>query len=146
MTPIYLRFADAAEALAIFNAIVGGDEAASLTDVPPVVFISGVPIYIDVIFGTGIVMRATGETTTDDEGNSVEVLALVAGFHVNLLLPDDVTLPDALVAHQIQPANPACAWSTARATPSVATRSPPTRSTSASASARPWTPAAGSRP
>lgn len=110
MTPIYLRFDDAAEALATFNAIVGSDEITGLTDVPPVVFVGGAPIYIDVIFGTGVVMRPTGETVTDDQGNAVDVMAPIPGFHTNLLLPDDVALPDALVAHQIRPANPACAW------------------------------------
>ena len=74
------------------------------------VFLAAGPIYIDVVFGTGIVSRPTGETVTDAEGNVVDVTAPIPGFHVNLLLPDGVDLPAALAAVQIHPANPACVW------------------------------------
>lgn len=109
MTPVYLRFPDQAAAIAAFNTIAGED-AAALSDVPPVVFLAAGPIYIDVVFGTGIVSRPTGETVTNVEGNVVDVAAPIPGFHVNLLLPDGVDLPEALAAVRINPAAPACTW------------------------------------
>lgn len=101
---VFLRFADATEALSTFRLITGA-QADGLSDVPPMVEVGGFPIFVDVLFGTGTITRQIGEA--EDGTPLAEPLP---GFHVNLSLPDGATLPDALVAFAQTPTNPACVF------------------------------------
>ena len=106
---VFLRFADAAKALDAFRLITGA-EAEGLSDVPSMVEVGGFTIFVDVLFGTGTIMRPTGETVTDAEGIITPVMAARPGFHVNLSLPEGAVLPDALAGYRQTPENPACVF------------------------------------
>lgn len=101
---VFLRFTDAAEALAAFT-LITGTEADGLSDVPPMVEVGGHAIFVDVLFGTGVVMRQTGD---DAEGDPI--MEARPGFHVNLSLPEGAVLPEALAAYRQTPTHPACVF------------------------------------
>jgi hypothetical protein len=94
MKTFHLVFADAAAALAAFAAVTG-EPVAGLADVPSWVWPSGRQCAIDVI---GPVDAAAGEVDADARP--------IVGFRVNVLAPDDATLPDALAPAEVHPVRP----------------------------------------
>jgi hypothetical protein len=103
MRTIYLRFADAAEALDRLGA------AGLTTDddgVAPVTLTAAGPVYADVLFGTGIVFEPTGAT----DGDGQPLTTAVPGYHVNLLVPEAWEPPAALASKAVTPASPACVF------------------------------------
>lgn len=106
MRTIFLRFADAAEALSLLAAagLTVADDTGRA--VAPVTLTAVGPVYADVLFGTGLVFEPTGET--DGDGNPVT--AAVPGYHVNLLVPEAWELPAALASKAMTPSSPACVF------------------------------------
>lgn len=78
---------------------VVGQEVASVADVPSMVVVND--LRIDVL-PIGPLAHDTG--TVDQDG--APVVEPVAGWHVNLLMPDDGVLPDPLLAVQVFPVTP----------------------------------------
>ena len=107
MRTIYLRFGDAAEALSLLTAagLTVADDTGRA--VAPVTLTEAGPVYVDVLFGTGVVSEPTG--AVDAEGHPV--VAAVAGYHVNLLVPEDWVTPSELATKVVTPAGPACVFS-----------------------------------
>jgi len=98
MQTVFLRFPDAVAALAAFRAITG-DGADDLAGVPTIAIVSGLRIDVDVI---GALEHDTG--TVDAEGRAIT--EPVAGFHVNLWMPDEAVLPEALAPAVVHPVTP----------------------------------------
>lgn len=98
MQTIHLRFPDEASALAAFAAVTG-QEVGSVSDVPSMVVVND--LRIDVL-PIGPLTHDTG--TVDQDG--APIVEPVAGWHVNLLMPADGVLPDALAAVQVFPLTP----------------------------------------
>lgn len=94
MTTFHLAFPDEAAALAAF-ALVTAEPVATLADVPSWVRTAEGSCAIDVI---GLVGADFGEV--DGDGRPI------VGFRVNLLLPDDAVLPEALVPAEVRPVPP----------------------------------------
>lgn len=110
VTDIFLRFPDAASALVAAKALgFAGEEATELPCTGQWI-VNGEVVAdyaIDVIFGTGVVMRGTG-TFQEIEGQQVEIMEQVPGFHINgRWVGDPAYIPDFGDA-LILPTNPAC--------------------------------------
>ena len=96
MKTSYLRFATSAAALAVL-----GVDTEEGRIIPPDAEIDGQYCAIDVLFGTGQIVRLI-------EGDGLEpVTEVLPGFHVNVA--SDGPLPS-LAAFEISPANPACVF------------------------------------
>lgn len=102
MRTIYLRFSAASAALAALDAAgVAADGA-----VVPVTMTEAGPVYCDVLFGSGVVYDPTGEL----DGEGAPIMALVPGYHVNLLAPEAWSIPEALASSAVAPTSPACVF------------------------------------
>ncbi len=106
MRDVFLKFEDHGEALAVLNA-VGVTEPLAYRDAGlPDGMLALKPVGADC---DGLVYAQTGETATIGDGADCPVMALVTGFHVNIRMEDDVTLPAELAVHALapEPATPA---------------------------------------
>lgn len=97
MITLYLRFPDMATALSAF-AIVTGQDAETVSDVPSKVVVNGVLCDVDVI---GQLSRLSGN---DADGRPL--FEPVAGFHVNIWVPDDALVPAELEPFRVYPVTP----------------------------------------
>lgn len=101
---IFLRFADRATAIAALQAAgvtIPVDEA-GVAQIPADGWAGDIYFNLDVVFGTGVVFKPTGETATDAMGDVVPVMAQRPGYHINLLWRGD-TLPPPIAAAVITP-------------------------------------------
>lgn len=98
MKTLYLRFPDEPAALAAFSAVTG-KAVASLADVPSKVTVDGMICDVDPI---GVLIRATGAVDAAGE----PVFEPVEGWHVNVWMPDEAVMPEALAGVEIFPVTP----------------------------------------
>jgi hypothetical protein len=102
MHDLYLRFVDRAEA----EAVLGSIGIVSVDGIWPC---DGPDFVLDVVMGTGIVQKPTGETAVSDgpDGSyEYQVAAAVPGYHVNLLL--GASSPLVLYPYLRHPVTPQC--------------------------------------
>jgi hypothetical protein len=106
MHEYFLKFADRAEAEAVLGSIgivpVDGTWPCSGE-------VDGNRFDLDVVFGTGILWRATGETAVSegpDGSYEYQVAAAVPGYHINMRWRGEA--PAGLMAYHLVPDNPAC--------------------------------------
>lgn len=98
MITLYLSFPDVNSALAMFSAITGEDVSA-IASVPSKVSVNGVLCDVDIV---GNIVR---DTTEIDE-NGLSISEPVAGWHVNVWVPDDAIIPSELDAFRVYPSTP----------------------------------------
>jgi hypothetical protein len=98
MKTLYLRFPDEAAALAAFSAVTGLP-VATLADVPSKVEVSGMLCDVDPI---GVLIRPTGAADAAGE----PIVELIAGWHVNVWMPDAAVMPEALAGVEVFPVTP----------------------------------------
>lgn len=98
MITLYLRFPNMAMALAAF-AIVTGQDAETVSDVPSKVVVNGVLCDVDPI---GPITRETGALDVD----GLPVAEIVPGWHVNIWLPDTAIVPPELEPFRVYPVTP----------------------------------------
>lgn len=106
MTPRYFSFADRAEAEAVLGAFVdlspplvmGETAKAPAADIPAVGRLAGITYE----FSGPMRIPAV----RDDLGGVLVPERLESGFHVNMVVPDDVVLPPELLPYEVTPASP----------------------------------------
>ena len=105
MHELFLRFEDKAEA-----EVVLGSLGITVFDgrFPCDGMAMGVGFALDVLFGSGTIMRATGEMVETEFGPA-PVSAPLAGYHVNLIWRSE-EIPAELTACQINPVTPDLLW------------------------------------
>lgn len=98
MITLYLRFPNLQAALAAFS-MVTGQPVDELAEVPSKVVVNGLLCDVDVI---GPLTHETGEKDAD----GALVFEPVAGFHVNIWVPDDAVVPAELEPFRVFPVTP----------------------------------------
>lgn len=98
MITLYLRFPSLQAALAAFSAVTG-QPVEDLAEVPSKVVVNGLLCDVDVI---GPLTHETGERDAD----GAPLFELVAGFHVNIWVPDDAVVPAELEPFRVFPITP----------------------------------------
>lgn len=109
-TDYFLKFDNKAQADAAFlTAGVGVDADGKLPSYTNSAH--GGPMAIDILFGTGVKMRPTGGTLTDEKGNTYPEMEPSPGYHVNIRHFGE-TLPASLAPYALDPdpANPVCVF------------------------------------
>lgn len=109
-TDYFLKFDSKAQAEAAFLAAgVGLDADGKLPGYTNSAL--GGPMAVDVLFGTGIKMRPTGNMIDDGMGGTCEEMAAVTGYHVNIRHFGE-TIPASLAPYALDPdpANPVCVF------------------------------------
>lgn len=105
-TDYFLKFENKAQAESVFlSADVGVNGEGKL---PSYTMVGHDAMAIDVLFGTGIVMRKTGNKIIVD-GEEIDEMVPSDGYHVNVRYFGEM-FPSALVPYAIEPApaNPKC--------------------------------------
>ena len=98
MITLFLRFPNLPTALGAFG-VVTGQAVEALSEVPSKVAVNGLLCDVDVI---GSLTHETGEKDAD----GAPVFEPVAGFHVNIWVPDDAVVPAELEPFRVFPVTP----------------------------------------
>ncbi len=98
MITLYLRFPNLQAALAAFS-MVTGQPVEELSEVPSKTSVNSLLCDVDVI---GPLTHETGEM--DAEGYPIS--EPVAGFHVNIWVPNDAVVPSELEPFRVYPVTP----------------------------------------
>ncbi|MEQ8805472.1 MAG: hypothetical protein RIE16_06830 [Rhodospirillales bacterium] len=96
MSPRYFTFPDQATAEAVILPHVDGVDSAA--DLPRVGRMLGIDYEM--------IGRLRFPAVVNDQGQIVEAERVAAGFHVNMLVPIGIELPEELDAYEVFPATP----------------------------------------